>query len=130
MDKFTRFGSDGSADVAASAVAYADALSAWKAENEVPAETIEAAVEAVFDQFPGTKIPMPALLSAVVVSLAESPVQHGALNKRVHAYITGQADRDPATKLCRGRLDIGRGKGGGVARLALPGQAIPARPTK
>ncbi len=130
MDKFTRLGSDGSADLDLSAAAYRAALADWKVENETPVETIETAVEAVFDQFPSDRLPMPALVSAAVSSLGVAPAQHGALTKRIHAYIVGQADRDPETKACRGRLDIGKGKGGGVLRLATPGQSIPARPSK
>lgn len=124
MDKFTVFGSDGSADVSASANAYAKALTSWKVDNEIPTETIETAVEAVFDRFPGQRLPMPALLSAAVLGLSATPDQHKALTTRCHAYVTGQSAGNT------GRLDIGKGKGGGVLRLALPGQPVPARPAK
>ena len=45
MDKYMVRSTDGSVDVAASANAYATALTKWAAENEVPAADIEAAVE-------------------------------------------------------------------------------------
>lgn len=124
MDKFTKFASDGSADVSASTEAYAEALASWKASNEVATEVIETAVEAVFDSFPGQRLPMPALLSAAVLNLGTTPEQHKTLTTRCHAYVTGQSADN------KGRIDIGRGKGGGVLRLALPGQPVPARPAK
>jgi hypothetical protein len=117
MDKFTRRGTDGSVDVAASANAYAKALTEWAALNEIPSADIEAAVEAVFDSHEG-RLPMPALLSFAVQELSSEPNQFKTLTDRVHAYVKGQAEV--------GRLNIGKGKGGGVARLALPGEPIPA----
>lgn len=128
MDKYTVIGSDGSADVAASANAYAKALSAWKAENEVPTETIEAAVDAVFDRFPGTRLSMPALLHEAVSELQGTPAQHKALTARVQSYVAGQCGTGDNRNT--GRLDIQKGVGGGVLRLALPGDEIPARPAK
>lgn len=124
MDKFTVFGTDGSADVDASMEAYGEALATWKRTNEIPTDRIEAAVEAVFDRFPGQRLPMPALLSAAVLGLSATPDQHKALTARCHAYVTGQSASNT------GRLDIGKGKGGGVLRLSLPGQPVPARPAK
>ena len=124
MDKFTKRGSDGSVDVSASAKAYAEALTKWCAENEVASDTIENAVETVFDRFPGARLPMPALLSLSVQELGATPEQHKTLTDRVHAYVIGQCAKNT------GRIDIGKGKGGGVSRLAKPGQAVPARPAK
>jgi hypothetical protein len=121
MDKYTVRDSSGAVDVAASANAYATALATWCAANEVDSDTIEAAVEAAFDAHPG-KLPMPALLSAAVNELGSTPAQFKTLTTRVHDYVSGQA------KL--GRLEIGKGKGGGVSRLALPGEPIPAKPAK
>jgi hypothetical protein len=121
MDKHTVRDSSGAVDVAASANAYATALTKWCAENEVASDTIELAVETAFDRHPG-RLPMPALLSAAVNELAPEPAQFKTLSQRVHDYVRGQA------KL--GRLDIGKGKGGGVERLARPGEPIPAKPAK
>ena len=121
MDKFTVRNSDGSVDVAASANAYAVALAKWVSENEIASEMIEAAVEATFDRHPG-RLPMPALLSGAVNELGAAPAQFKALTERCHAYVRGQAEV--------GRLEIGKGKGGGVSRLARPGEPIPAKPAK
>jgi hypothetical protein len=121
MDKFVVRSTDGSVDVAASANAYALTLTKWVAENEVPVTDIEAAVESVFDQHSG-KLPMPALLNAAVNELGATPTQFKALTERCVAYIRGQATL--------GRLEITKGKGGGVSRIALPGQPIPVKPAK
>lgn len=128
MDKFTVFANDGSVDVAASAAAYAKALTSWKATNEVPTETIEAAVEAVFDRFPGQRLSMPALIHSALSELQAAPSQHKALTARVQSYVSGQCGLGDARNT--GRLDIQKGVGGGVLRLAVPGAEIPARPAK
>lgn len=124
MDKFTKRGMDGSVDVVASAQAYASALTKWAAENEIAGEKIENAVEAVFDQFPGQTLPMPALLNLSVAKIGGTPEQHKTLTNRVHAYVSGQCNKNT------GRLEVSKGKGGGVLRLAKPGQTIPARSAK
>jgi hypothetical protein len=126
MDKYTQFNSLGEADVAASANAYAKALSAWKNEHEIPSDRIENAVETVLDRTNG-KIPMPALVNFAVNELSQDPSQFKGLAARVHAYITGQKQTDANPT---GRLTVTNGKGGGVTRLARPGQPVPARVAK
>jgi hypothetical protein len=128
MDKFTVTGSDGTADVNASAAKYAAALTAWKVDNEIPTETIETAVEAVFDRFPGVRLSMPSLLHEAVSELSGTPAQYKSLSTRIQAYVTGQCGTGDARNT--GRLDIQKGVGGGVARLATPGQSIPVRTKK
>jgi hypothetical protein len=123
MDKYSVLGVDGTVDVAASANAYAKALTAWKAENEVPSETIEAAVEAVFDRNPG-RLPMPVLLSFATQELGATPETFRALHDRIHAYVVGQSAKNT------GRIDIAKGVKGGVARLSRPGEEVPEREAK
>lgn len=110
MDKFTKRGTDGSVDIAASASQYAKALTEWCAENEIPADRIAGAVNTVLDQNPGRNIPMPALLSFAAQVLGATPETHKVLSDRVHAYVTGQSE----AKL----LFVTKGKGGGVSREA------------
>lgn len=110
MDKFTKRGSDGSVDIAASANAYAVALNEWCAENEVPAEQIVEAVNAVLDRHVGKNIPMPALLSLASQEMGATAETFKVLSDRIHAYVTGQ------TKA--GLLFVTKGKGGGVSRTA------------
>lgn len=121
MDKHTVRDSSGAVDVAASANAYATALTKWVGENELATDTIEMAIESVFDRHPG-RLPMPALLGAAVNELNVEPAQHKSVTQRAHDYVSGQA------KL--GRLEVAKGKGGGVSRLARPGEPIPAKPAK
>lgn len=109
MDKYTQRGTDGSIDVAASANAYAKALTEWAVENEIPSEQITEAVNAVLDLHPG-RIPMPALLNFAVQQLGATPESFKVLSDRVHAYVTGQ------TKA--GLLFVIKGKNGGVSRVA------------
>lgn len=121
----TRFivrGSDGSIDVTASSAKFATALTEF-AKGEVPADTIELAVETVFDRYPAG-LTMPALIHYSVTQLEASSEQYRALSDRVHSYVTGQFASG------KGRLDIAKGKGGGVKRLACPGEPIPARAEK
>jgi hypothetical protein len=122
MDKHMVRDATGSVDVLASATKYAEALSAWCTEHEVDSDTIEGAVEAVFDRHDGKRMPVPALLSMAVTELGASPEQHKALTARVQAYVKGQT--------AAGRLEVGKGPKGGVARLAKPGEPIPAKEPK
>ena len=105
MDKFTKRDGSGAVDLAASAKAYTDALSAWVAENEVDAAILGDAVNAVLDRFPGQTLPMPALVSLAVTELGATPQEFKALSTRVHAHIRGMAS-----------LKIAKGVGGGVSR--------------
>lgn len=108
MDKFTKRGTDGSVDVAASANAYGKALTEWCAENEIPSEQIAGAVNAVLDAHPSQRIPMPALLSEAAQSMCATPQTFKVLSDRIHAYVTGQSKAE--------LLFVSKGKGGGVSR--------------
>ena len=110
MDKFTQRGTDGSVDIAASANAYAKALTEWVAENEIPADQIRGAVDAVLDRHAGRNIPMPALLSLACQELGADAESFKVLSDRVHAYVRGQTEA--------GLLFVTKGKGGGVSRTA------------
>lgn len=110
MDKFTKRGTDGSVDVAASANAYAKALTEWCAENEIPAEEIADAVNTVLDTHAGKRIPMPALLSLAAQEMGATAETFAVLSERIHAYVKGQTE----AKL----LFVVKGKGGGVSREA------------
>jgi len=109
MDKYTQLGTDGSIDVAASANAYAKALTNWKVENEIPAETISEAMNTILDGHPG-RIPMPALLSLTVQQLGATPETFKVLSDRVHQYVQARAKA--------GELFIVKGKNGGCTREA------------
>lgn len=122
MDKFTQFNNLGEADVAASAAAYAQALTQWKTDHEIPSDRIEMAVETVFDRTTG-KIPMQALVNFTVNEIFNDPTQFKGLAARVRAYLTGQkrTKENP-----QGRLAVVNGKGGGVERLRRPNVVVQA----
>lgn len=109
MDKFTQRGTDGAVDVAASANAYAKALTEWVAQNEIPADQIAGAVNAVLGRH-SKNIPMPALLSLASQELGADADTFKVISERVHAYVTGQTEA--------GLLFVTKGKGGGVSRTA------------
>ncbi len=108
MDKFTKRGTSGEVDVAASAAAYAEALTEWCAANEIPAEQIAEAANTVLDTHAGKRIPMPAFLSACAQELGATPETFAVLTKRVHDYVGGQVKAE--------KLFVVKGKGGGVTR--------------
>jgi len=106
---FIKRDTNGSVDIAASANAYAAALTEWCATNEIPSEDVAEAVNTVLDRHPG-RIPMPSLLSFSVQELGATPENFKVLSDRVHAYVTGQAKNS--------LLFVTKGKGGGVSREA------------
>lgn len=109
MDKFTVRDSNGTVDVVASATAYAEALSAWVAENEADTQQLTDMVNACFDNAGGKTLSMPYLVSQVVSGLGVSPAEHKATTKRVHEHVRCMAGEG-------GALVIAKGKGGGVSR--------------
>lgn len=123
MDKHTVRGVDGSVDVAASVDSYRQALTDWVSRTEVSLEGIESAVEAVFDSHPG-RIRLDALVSYAANNFGSTPENFTAVTNRIRSYVRGQCADNT------GRIDIVGGKGGGVTRLARPGEAVPARSVK
>jgi hypothetical protein len=109
MDKYTKRGTDGSVDVQASARAYAEALTKWAVENEIPSDQIADAVNTVLDSHSG-RVPMPALLSSATQAMGATLDTYKVISDRVRAYVKGQAD----AKL----LFVVKGNGGGVSREA------------
>lgn len=122
MDKYVVRTASGEVDIIASVEAYETALNKWVEENEADLDRIEAAVETVFNKFPG-RLVMGSVAHFALRELNAGPTEHGVLEGQILKYIRGQA------KI--GRLDIGKGKGnGGVLRLAKLGEPIPEKPSK
>jgi hypothetical protein len=124
MDKYTIRNVDGSVNIDESMLAYGNALADWTANKENMSGNIETAIEAVFDRYPDKRLPMPSLLAYAVAELGTDPSQHKKMTTACHDYVVNQSAKNT------GRIDIGKGKGGGVKRLAAPGQPIPVRPAK
>lgn len=116
MDKYTVRDDSGAVDVLASAEKYAVALQKWVEDNELPVDTLDSAVNAVFDQFVGKRLAMPYLLSAAIQHLGIAPENFAAVTDRLRKHVQGQA------KL--GTISIAKGASGGVARVCdLPPKA-------
>ena len=111
MDKFTVRDSVGTVDVDASVAAYAQALTQWVNDNEMPVERIATAVDAVFDSRPNTRLPTPFLVSLAVQELQADPLLFKSLSVRVANYVKGECNSE------NGRFTVTKGKGGGVERL-------------
>lgn len=125
MDKYTVRNSDGSVDVAASANKYSVALTQWvfdkdakrQAKTEVvPNEAVESAVESILDNHP-KRITTPALVNQVAIQLNPSLDKYTAVTNQVRAYIKEQ--------VASGRLNVQSRRGGGIMRMAKPGEPIP-----
>lgn len=106
-------GEDGELDVEGTVEKFrADVLN-YQVERETEAATIGAAVNAVFDEYPGTRINMPALQTFALAKLNAQPENHKALQTRVAEYIRDNA----AAERSAGQLfKIGKGVKGGVLR--------------
>lgn len=118
-------GNDGSVDVDASLTVAEDTIRAYAASQRADEETIQAALDQVFDSRPGVKMNMPFVINQTLtlMGVSEQPTNYKVLNDRVHAYISAnsQGKTDKETKLVErpeSRFVIGKGKGGGVGRRA------------
>lgn len=121
MDKFTIRDANGTVDTAASVRAYSNALAAWVSANETPVDSIERAVEAVFDTH-DKRMPTGFLVDCTMQELNVDPERFQTVSKHVVSYVKGQ--------VASGRIDSTKGTGGGLSRLARPGEPIPARQVK
>jgi broad specificity polyphosphatase/5'/3'-nucleotidase SurE len=84
----------------------------YKTNRELEAETVGNAVHAVFDEWRGVNINMPALQSAALNHLNFQPENHKSLSQRIAEYVRANAGARETGAL----FFIGKGKGGGVKR--------------
>jgi len=106
MDKYTQRNDRGEVDVAASANAYAAALTKWVSEHELPSEEIATAISDILKEH-GKPMTMPALTSRVANQLGSDPATFAGIAKRVQKFVQAQAKS--------GNLFISPGLGGGVS---------------
>jgi hypothetical protein len=114
---------DGSIDENASQDAFSAALSKHIASTEMETSKIASAISAVFDEFKGQSIPMPALCNFALTRLGSSPANYKVLNERTAQYVreNAQGDKDKATGTVAhpdSLFVINKGSGGGCARRA------------
>jgi hypothetical protein len=97
---------DGSIDHEASIGAFAGALLKYEAERETEMAVIAGAVNALFDQYKGARLNTPFLVGETLRRLNAQPENYKVLTEKVQQFVR----TSPA-------FTIGKGKGGGVARL-------------
>lgn len=125
MDNNTIRNAIGEVDQKASLAGYANNLAKWCSENEVSTEMIQKAVDRVFDDHTDLtvteplRLTIPVLIGYAMAYCDHTPKQFSAVQERIRAYVKGSP-----------RFDSSKGKGGGVARLALDGQPIPEKTKK
>lgn len=115
-------------DLETNVQAFREAYLSYVAERGIEDEQIATAVDAVFDQYKGASINMPALAGFVLQRLNAQPENFTALEERVLDYVRRNADqselKDKETKAVIRQAEaprtrtfsIGKGKGGGVRR--------------
>ena len=118
----------GEIDEQASTRSFQDALSNYKAERELEADTISAEVHAIFDQHPGASISMPALTGMTLRALNVQPANYKTMEEKVQAFIRQNSDRVEKKDKKTGEVvqaaepsrtrsfGIKKGVGGGVCR--------------
>lgn len=113
---------DGTIDQDQSEQAFHGALVKRTAELETEQVEIAEAVSALFDQYPGASINMPAVASMTAQRLNAQPENFKVLSDRVLDYVRQNAQGDTAKDGSVERPDslfvIGKGKGGGCYRRA------------
>ena len=104
--------SNGSIDHEATLDKFQTNLLQYEVERDLEAQTIGEAVHAVFDEFKGVSLNMPALTSFALKRLNVQPETFTSLSKKVGDYIRDNAgDRDSGAS-----FKVGKGKGGGCRR--------------
>jgi hypothetical protein len=98
--------SAGSVDVAATLSKFENDLLDHLANEELANADVSAAVHAVFDQYLGACLNMPALVGAAFAKLGLPPSEFGTVGERIADYARNS-----------GQFKVSKGKGGGVRRL-------------
>lgn len=113
---------DGHIDQAQSEAAFRSALLKHIAERETEQEQIAEAVSALFDQYKGASINMPAVASMTAQRLNAQPETFKVLSERVLDYVRansqGETQEDGTVERPDSLFVIGKGKGGGCYRRA------------
>jgi phage tail tube protein FII len=120
-------GSDGSVDEGATLDKFEATLSQYIAQRETELSTISDAVHAVFDQYKGTSINMPALTTFALQRLNAQPENYKALETRVQEFVRENSQGEVKDGVAAHPLSmflINKGKAGGCRRRAdIPAKA-------
>lgn len=102
---------EGSVDVEATLFKAHEQILEYIAKRETEEAEIGKAVHAVFDQYPGASINMPAITSLVLRSLGAEPANFKTLTEKVVEYL-----RNNSGEKGMAQFQIARGRNGGVKR--------------
>jgi hypothetical protein len=102
---------NGAIDQEATLNKFSAALAEYSAKRETEEADISAAVNAVFDKYPGASVNLPALSNLACANLKVSASSHAAMTERVADFVRANAGEG-------GAFEIRKGKGGGVSRRA------------
>jgi hypothetical protein len=112
--------SEGSIDDDLTLAKFASELVKFKAERETEEATIASAVCDVFDEFRGTRLNMPAVISFTLHRMNARPENYKVLSERIGAYIRSNAQGDKSEDGSVERPDslftVEKGKDGGCRR--------------
>lgn len=130
ISKFAVRNNDGSVDQPATVSKFQSELSAYVAESETEASTIESAVEAALSEKTSLRLDTDYLASQATVRLNTSNDNHKAMVRKVRAFITANStdlDDSGSPVNPEARYHVSRGPGGGTCRLQ---EALDARAAK
>lgn len=116
-------GADGKYDLEKMLDSASNSLLVLQADKEVEEGVIRDTVSDIFDQFKGTSINTPALISMASQKMNALPANFKTIAERVGAYLreNSQGDADKVTKLVprpNSLFVTAKGKGGGIRRRA------------
>lgn len=114
MNTYLVRAANGGIDHEATCLKFAGDLLKYEAERETENAVVGDAVGAVFDQFKGARLNMPAVVSYSLTRLNVQPANYKTLADRVHSYIQDHAGPRESGAL----FSIAKGKNGGVCRWA------------
>lgn len=118
--RYIKRNDDGSVNFNESVNEFSVALRDWVKANEVGADALDTAIDSVFDENKDKdgkdiRLPKSGLVTLAVTRLGLNTTQIAMVTERMSKYITNNP-----------RFLTVKGKHGGVQRLALVGQPIPA----
>lgn len=123
---------DGSVDIPASVAKFEMDLEVFIAQNAADEEMVAACVNAVFDQYKGASIQVPAVCTFALREMNANPANFKVLQERISDYLDthNQGDtKDGVQEFPNSLFVIGRGRGGGVKRRCdQPGYVAPVLP--
>lgn len=114
ISEYVVVGSDGAIDCDATVDKFTEALYAYVESSEAQVAQIAGAVTAVFDQYKGVRLNMPALVNFALAKLETTPANHGELSEECASFIRANAvtEKNP-----EGIYRISKGHSGGVTRV-------------